>query len=258
MSRSSPFAFQEYETRMLNTPHARAKEGAGSCEIRYVVVATTVFHKLKYKTEWWYVTNNDSLFVTYDGDKESKTHILEGAGIISLNETCRGYANRDVLIPGRLSSKIKYIDFVSTSIMRSRGKEIIRFTKTMEAHHIRTNRMSDLQDRTCSQNEILIRIQQKEKYTQSKRKICICLISGGVAIISVMVANAAKFWTIKQKMKKRVQQSCNMACSFIMEKKNVWTTFEATAPSEEVPKISTTGNGREQLPTVYPELKCIQ
>lgn len=221
MSRSSPFTFQEYETRVLNTPHARAEEGTGSCEIRYVVIATTVFHELKYKTEWWYVTNNDSLFVTYDKDKESKTHILEGAGIISLNETCRGYVNRDVLIPGRLSSKIKYIDFVSTLIMRSRGKEIIRFMKTMEAHHIRTNRMSELHYRTCTQNEISTRIQQKEKYTQSKRKIYIYLISGDVAIISVMVANTALFWTIKRKMKKRVQPSCNMICSFTMEKKNI-------------------------------------
>lgn len=122
------------------------KEVSESYEIRCIEITTTVSHKLKYKNEWLYVTNNDSFFVTCNEDKESKTHILEGAGIISINETCRGYANRDVLIPGRLSSKIKYTDFVPTSIMRSRGEEIIRFTKTMDAHHIRTNQMSDLHD----------------------------------------------------------------------------------------------------------------
>lgn len=46
---------------------------------------------------------SDSLFATFDKDKESKNHILVKVGIIALNEICRGYANQDVLIPGHLS-----------------------------------------------------------------------------------------------------------------------------------------------------------
>lgn len=45
----------------------------------------------------------DSLFVSFNKNKESKNHILEKVGIIALNEICRDYANQDVLIPGRLS-----------------------------------------------------------------------------------------------------------------------------------------------------------
>lgn len=64
---------------------------------------------LKHKNEL-YVTNNDSVFVTCEEDNECKNHILEGAGIITLNETCRRYANRDVLIPGRIAQKTQYTD----------------------------------------------------------------------------------------------------------------------------------------------------
>ncbi|KAE9529151.1 hypothetical protein AGLY_011947 [Aphis glycines] len=94
------------------------REVPENCEIRHVKMATTVLHKLNYKNEWLYVTNKDSLFITCNEDKESKNHILEGSGIISLNETCRGYANRNVLIPGRLSGKTQYTDFVPTSVIR--------------------------------------------------------------------------------------------------------------------------------------------
>jgi|UniRef100_A0A2S2Q2N6 hypothetical protein len=109
-------------------------------------MATTVFHKLKYKNEWLYVTNNDSLFVSCDEETQSKTHILQGAGVIALNETCRGYANQDVLIPGRLAGRTQYSDFIPTSIIKELLEDTIRsrYVKTMQSHHIRTSQMYDL------------------------------------------------------------------------------------------------------------------
>jgi hypothetical protein len=109
------------------------REVPNSCDIRHIEIVTTVFHKLKYNNEWLYVTNNDSLFVTCDEEKQSKTYILEGVGVIALNETYRGYSNQDVLIPGRLADKTQYSDFIPTSIIKNLPEDTTRsrYVKTI-------------------------------------------------------------------------------------------------------------------------------
>jgi len=57
------------------------REVPESYEIRYMEMGTTVFHKLKHKNEWLYVTNSDSVYVICEEDNESKNHILEGEAL---------------------------------------------------------------------------------------------------------------------------------------------------------------------------------
>jgi len=154
-------------------------------------MATTVFHKLKHKNEWLYVTINDSVFVTCDEDKESKNHILEGAGIIALNETCRGFANRDVLIPGRIAGRTQYTDFIPTSVLREPNSDVenSHFTKTMKFHHVKTNQMSDLNEITVTltHEQVAEQIQQKLLYQQMESKIYVVIVVGISTIVVITI-----------------------------------------------------------------------
>jgi len=236
------------------------KEVPESCEIRHIEMATSVFHKLRHKNEWLYVTNNDSIFVTCDEDRESKNHILEGAGIILLNETCRGYANRDVLIPGRLSGKSKYTDFIPTSVIRDLWEETTRskFTKTMEPHHIKTNQMHDLNEITYTQDQVANKIQQKEQYEQLETTVYIYLITGSVAISVIIVVNILIIWFIKHETTKTpLAKPC--ACPFLVEERWTQTTIPESTMGATAPTAETAEVFREEESVVstfiYPKLK---
>jgi hypothetical protein len=81
-----------------------------------VQIATSVFHKLKFKNEWLYTTEGETLFVTCDEDKQSTSHIIKGVGKILLNKTCKAYATRDILISGPVHNQ-EYQDFVPGSFI---------------------------------------------------------------------------------------------------------------------------------------------
>ncbi|KAL4153163.1 hypothetical protein QTP88_000996 [Uroleucon formosanum] len=224
-----------------------------------------VAHLLQH--EWLYVTNKDSLFITCDEDKESKNHVLEGSGIISLNETCKGYANRDVLITGRLTEKTQYTDFIPTSVIRNLWEETSnnKFTKTMQSHHVRTNQMHDLNEITYTRDQITDQNQHHEQIDQLETKVYIYFIFGGVSIIIVIVINILIIWFINYETTKTpLAKPC--ACSFLMEDK--WTqtmspepTVEATTPAMEF--VTSSVNTTETVPEkgsvvsnlIYPKLK---
>lgn len=42
-------------------------------------------------------------------------HKLSGVGVISLNEACKGFSERDILIPGEINHLEEYTDFIPTS-----------------------------------------------------------------------------------------------------------------------------------------------
>jgi len=181
------------------------REVPQSCEIRYIEMATTIFHKLRHKNEWLYVTNNDSLFVTCDEDKESRNHILEGAGIIALNETCQGYANRDVLIPGRLSKTSQYTDFVPTSMLRDSLEESpnSEYSKIMQDHHIKSNQMKDLNDNTFTREQVYEQIQRKGQYELLEAKVYTYIIIGGASVIICITINLITVWFIRHETTKQ-------------------------------------------------------
>lgn len=126
-----------------------------SCEIRHVQIGTSIFHKKRFKNEWIYVTNYDVIFVTCDEDKESTSHTLKGVGIIRLNETCKGYAARDVLIPGKVDYKADYNDFFPKSIIeRVKDMPYTDNNNLMEDYHVKTNNMDDLHSVSNSKKQL--------------------------------------------------------------------------------------------------------
>ncbi|KAF0726158.1 Integrase catalytic domain-containing protein [Aphis craccivora] len=144
-----------------------------SCEVMHVQIGTTIFHKKRFKNEWIYVINYDVIFVTCDEDKESTSHTLKGVGIIHLNETCKGYATRDILLPGKVDSKSEYADFNPKSIIdRNQYTTHIETNDLMEDYHVKTNNMDDLnavsnsKKQLDSQNKINLKIEEIQDIQQ--------------------------------------------------------------------------------------------
>ncbi len=112
-----------------------------SCEIRQIQINTTIFHKLEFQNAWLYASSGETVFVTCDFDKESSSHTIEGVGIVRLNSTCKGYATRDVLIPGRINQE-SYPDFIPNSMIEPEMK--LTNLATIETKDIINNRIDDL------------------------------------------------------------------------------------------------------------------
>jgi hypothetical protein len=70
------------EVQLLQEP----REVPNNYEIRQFQLRTSIFHKLKYQNKWLYATTSKNIIINCEDDKESSTHILEGVGIITLNE----------------------------------------------------------------------------------------------------------------------------------------------------------------------------
>jgi len=111
----------------------------------HVQLQANLFHKLKFKNEWIYASPGETIFITCDNIKRSENHYLEGVGILSLNETCKAYATRDILIPHKVENEEEYIDFIPNSkITEMENIYIDLSTNVLKNKHVRTNQMSDL------------------------------------------------------------------------------------------------------------------
>ena len=164
-----------------------------NCEIMHVEIATTIFHKKRFKNEWIYVTNNDVIFITCDEDKESTSHTLRGVGIIQLNETCKGYATRDILIPGKVDYKAEYLDFMPKSkINASRDMQNTDNNNLMEDYHVKTNKMDDLHTVSNSKNQLDKQDKIKNKineleYTQYVNNYNLYVITSIIIMIIIII-----------------------------------------------------------------------
>ncbi|KAE9523210.1 hypothetical protein AGLY_016377 [Aphis glycines] len=112
-----------------------------SCEIRQIQINTTIFHKHEFQNAWLYASSGETIFVTCDSDKESSSHTIEGVVIVRLNSTCKGYATRDVLIPGKVNRE-PYPDFIPNSVLKPSMK--VTNLAIMETKNIINNKMDDL------------------------------------------------------------------------------------------------------------------
>ncbi|KAL4136328.1 hypothetical protein QTP88_007876 [Uroleucon formosanum] len=97
------------------------KEVPDNCELMEIKIHASIFHKLKYKN---HSSTGETVFITCDNDKQSINHLLEGVGLFTLNETCKAYATRDILIPGEVNFQEEYLDFIPDS----RNKQYKYFT----------------------------------------------------------------------------------------------------------------------------------
>jgi hypothetical protein len=103
-----------------------------------------------------YVTKGETLFITCDNEKQSTSHAIEGVGILSLNETCKAYATRDILIPGEQQSQDEYQDFIPKSTITGADQLLSNPAdkNIMETKHIKNNEISDLNNIAKSMGQI--------------------------------------------------------------------------------------------------------
>ncbi|KAL4148863.1 hypothetical protein QTP88_003008 [Uroleucon formosanum] len=127
----------------------------------HVEIATSIFHKKRFKNEWIYVTNYYVIFITCDEDKESTSYTLKGVGILHLNETCKGYTTRDILIPGKVDYKAEFMDFNPRSVIdRTRNTPYLQNNNLMEDYHVKTNNMDDLHTVSNSKNNWIVKVKK--------------------------------------------------------------------------------------------------
>lgn len=161
------------EVLLLQEP----EEVPENCEIMQLQMTTTIFHKLRYKNQWLYTTNHETIFITCDDDKQSSSHILR-VGILKLNETCKGYATRDVLIPGKIDNRAYYIDFIPKSVI-TENYVTTNFQQPTKSH-MKTNQLHDFHDIAFSKNQILnkeVRFEDINDLKENRAYILICYIS---------------------------------------------------------------------------------
>ncbi|KAL4088779.1 hypothetical protein QTP88_023863 [Uroleucon formosanum] len=128
------------EVQLLQDP----KEVPTTCDIRHVRLQATIFHKLSYRKKWLYATDSEVIIINCENDQEASTHLLEGVGIISINETCKEYATRDLLLPST-NSENNYSDFIPTStITQQEFQHVSLDLYTMKDENVINNHMSDL------------------------------------------------------------------------------------------------------------------
>lgn len=89
-----------------------------NCEIRYFELSKSIFHKLKNTKEWLYITKAETISITCDNENNSVTYHLKWVGrvgILGINETCKAYSSRDILVPSRRIKGLPIQHFVHTT-----------------------------------------------------------------------------------------------------------------------------------------------
>lgn len=204
-----------------------------SCEVMHVQIGTTIFHKKRFKNEWIYVTNYDVLFVTCDEDKESTSHTLKGVGIIHLNETCKGYATRDILIPGKVDYKSEYTDFNPKSIIdRNQYSPRIETNDLMEDYHVKTNNMDDLhivsnsKKKVDNQNQVNAKVKEIQEL-QQLFNYALYMIMGFIIMVMILM--------IVQVTNKKITKKCkNKRPEHIQEESEKLNQPTTTHQSEDI------------------------
>lgn len=54
-------------------------------------IASNHFPQIKLPKQWLYATDSEVIIINCENDLEASTHTLEGVGILTINETCKGY-----------------------------------------------------------------------------------------------------------------------------------------------------------------------
>ncbi len=95
-------------------------------------------------------------------------------GVLYLNETCKAYATRDILIPHKIETDTELVDFVPNSqIKEIEDRYASLTTNILENKHVRTNQMFDLNlvaKSTSEIKEMVINDVKTEQMRNSKRR----------------------------------------------------------------------------------------
>jgi hypothetical protein len=115
---------------------------------------------------------------------------LEGVGILSLNETCKAYATRDLLIPHKTENKEEYLDFIPHSKIKETEEIQIDLPSTiLKTKHVHTNQMYDLGLVAKSTTEIkeIIKKRVEIEAAKEKRHGYLLYLVNAITIVSLLL-----------------------------------------------------------------------
>jgi len=125
--------------------------------------------------------------------QEKYKSLLRGSRyILYLNETCKAYATRDILIQHRIETDTELVDFIPNSrIKEPEDRNASLTTNIMENKHVRTNHTFDLNlvaKSTSEIKEMVIKDVKTEQIRNSKRRHDYLLyVISAITIICVAV-----------------------------------------------------------------------
>lgn len=201
------------------------------------------------------------MVITCDSAKESISHNFHGVGIFRLNETCKGYATRDVLIPGKVSRD--YPDFVPNSTMIN--DEEWEDLSVLEDKHIKSGKMSDLHDIAISKEHLVKAINTTRVYAQLKKTV---LLHDYLIYISISVGGCTLLVMFSRCLTKQLlrhdQRRDTERCISMLYLPDESTTSRPSAPpppnstrdmEPELQTLKELKEGTKQLAPLYPKLK---
>ncbi|XP_025406960.1 uncharacterized protein LOC112680941 [Sipha flava] len=193
---------------------------------------TSIYHKLTYKNKWLYVTKGENIFITCNKEKQSVNHKLSGVGVISLNEACKGFTERDILIPGEINHLEEYTDFIPTSkILHLEEHLTSPIDKTMfQDKYIKSNQLYNLNEvaKPVSYFQIKKEMDKNQnKYIDIQRNNGYLLYAvTGIIFISISI-----FWI------KKVNEILTRRNTNRIQNREESIQLQATAPVIEPPEI---------------------
>ncbi|KAL4153886.1 hypothetical protein QTP88_001719 [Uroleucon formosanum] len=115
--------------------------------------------------------NCETVFIPCDNDKQSINHLLEGVGLFTLNETCKAYATRDILIPGEVNFQEEYLDFIPDSKINNINTLLEnQLSDEIQYKNIQGNQMEDLNSIAKPLSEITEKSERNRKMQQIRQK----------------------------------------------------------------------------------------
>lgn len=237
------------------------KEVPDSCRIMHVQIATSIYQKLKYKNEWLYVTKGETLFITCDTDKQSTSHAIEGVGILALNETCKAYATRDILIPGELHEEDEYLDFIPKSLIPEADKLLSKppDKNTIQTKYIKNNEISDLNSIAKSMVQIeetnnLKTIERTQTRSNYLLYVTTAVVVTAIILYVIIGINKITKWIIRKcRAKVNLRPTNEVRCMDSIYRPVAMPTEEPTA-IELIGIDIADERMREHLPIQYPRL----
>lgn len=237
------------EVQLLQDP----KDVPKTCDIRHVRLQATIFHKLSYRNKWLYATDNEVIIINCDNDLEASTHTLVGVGVITINETCKGYATRDLLIPSS-SAENNLSDFIPTSVITQQEyRHVSLDLYTMKDENVINNHMNDL-------NLISKTHKQLQAYNENARELIQLKGNQNIhnyvlyIIIFTMIVITMTFVLNKINSRREEKTRQTPVCHPSMETINLGETTTSTAtapPILEEPQVT------QISPSYYPTLRTV-
>lgn len=184
---------------------------------------------MKYKNQWLYSSTGEKVFITCDNDKQSINHLLEGVGLFTLNETCKAYATRDILIPGEVNFQEEYLDLIPDSKINNINTLMEnQLNDESQYKNIQGNQMEDLNNIAKPLREITEKSEGDRKMQQIRKKqiqsdyllyfMTTLILLGSVIFITIKINIIIKRRQIQNADKQEKEEELPLQPTTVVEK----------------------------------------